>query len=132
MTNGEKATKLLSWLDEQDTKTVIQILHPMCSDGDLADEYDRLIEYGEISEEKQKANLIAFYDESYECWETLAEVYKSKPLSEFAEYAQTHFPEIKRDDVQAEIEGEIYAENARYVLTWDDSICECVRIYEKV
>lgn len=46
MTDGEKATAVLNYLEEQDSKTVINILNPMLDDGALALVYDSLVRDG--------------------------------------------------------------------------------------
>ena len=46
MTDGEKATAVLNYLEEQDSKTVINILNPMLDDGALALVYDGLVRDG--------------------------------------------------------------------------------------
>ena len=43
MTNGEKATAVLNYLEKQDSKTVINILNPMLDDDALSLVYDDLV-----------------------------------------------------------------------------------------
>ena len=132
MTNGEKATAALSYLDGLDTTTVINVLNPYLDDDELAGLYDKLVSDGFIEEPRPKAKRIAFYDESDDCYDTLTNEYQNFDLDSFVARVKVLHPEIIRDDEAEEIEGEIQDENDRYILTWEDSMCECVRIYEKV
>lgn len=42
MNNGEKATAVLNYLEELDSKTIINILNPLLDDDSLALLYDQL------------------------------------------------------------------------------------------
>ena len=46
MTDGKKAMAVLNYLEEQDSKTVINLLNPMLDDGALALVYDSLVRDG--------------------------------------------------------------------------------------
>ena len=46
MNNGEKATALLNYLEELDSKTIINILNPLLDDDALALLYDQLVKDG--------------------------------------------------------------------------------------
>ena len=132
MTNGEKTTAALSYLDGLDTTTVINVLNPYLDDDELAGLYDQLVSDGLIEEPRPKAKRIAFYEESDDCWGKLTNEYQNMDFDAFVEYAKETYPEIIRDDEAEEIEGEVQNESDRYILTWEDGIGECVRIYEKV
>lgn len=63
MTDGKKATAVLNYLEEQDSKTVINILNPMLDDGALAQVYDSLVRDGIFKEESD--DPLAGYSEDY-------------------------------------------------------------------
>ena len=46
MTDGEKATAVLNYLEELDSKTIINLLNPLLDDYALALTYDKLEEDG--------------------------------------------------------------------------------------
>ena len=48
LTNGEKATAVLNYLEELDVVTVINILNPLLDDYELALLYDDLINEGRL------------------------------------------------------------------------------------
>ena len=132
MTNGEKATAVLSYLDGLDTTTVINVLNPYLDDDELAGLYDQLVSNGVIEEPKQTAKLIAIYSASDDCYETLTNEYQNFDLDSFIDRVRILYPDLIREDEADEIEGEIQNENERYILTWEDSMDEVVRIYEKI
>ena len=76
--------------------------------------------------------LIAIYDAFDEFWERLADEYQNFDLDSFVARVKVLCPQIIREDEADEIEGEIQNENERYILTWEDSMDEVVRIYEKI
>ena len=76
--------------------------------------------------------LIAIYSASDEFWERLADEYQNFDLDSFVARVKVLCPQIIREDEADEIEGEIQNENERYILTWEDSMDEIVRIYEKI
>ena len=76
--------------------------------------------------------LIAIYSASDEFWERLADEYQNFDLDSFVARVKVLCPQIIREDEADEIEGEIQNENERYILTWEDSMDEVVRIYEKI
>lgn len=52
MNEKKKASQVLQYMeDEMDVKTVLRVLNPYLTDGNLADIYDSLVEDGMISEE---------------------------------------------------------------------------------
>lgn len=131
MTDKEKATAVLNYLEETDSTTVINILNALIKDEQLAGVYDNLVKEG-ILEKPEKIKLIAIYFKSDECYERLTDEYQNFDLDSFVARVKFLFPEIIREDDVEEIEGEIQNENERYILTWEDAIEECVRIYEKM
>lgn len=131
MTNSEKATQVLDFLEGLTTRDAINALSPLIDDDALAGLYDKLVEEEIIKEQKQRAKLIAIYSKSDDCYETLTNEYQNFDLDSFVERAKILYPTIFRDDEVSEVEGEIQNENERYILTWEDAIEECVRIYEK-
>jgi hypothetical protein len=54
MTNGEKATALLDYLEGLDTRTAINVLNPFLDDDELAYTYDRLVDDGVIQKEVEE------------------------------------------------------------------------------
>ena len=76
--------------------------------------------------------LIAIYSASDEFCEQLADEYQNFDLDSFVARVKILCPQIIRENEADEIEGEIQNENERYILTWEDSMDEVVRIYEKV
>ena len=74
--------------------------------------------------------LIAFYDASKGFWEQLADDYQYFDLDSFVARV-LDYGSVVRDEEVEEIEGEIQNENERYILTWEDGMDECVRIYQK-
>ena len=54
MTDGEKATKVLNYLDGLDTKSAINVLHPYIEDEVLAGIYDDFVEKGLIEPEESE------------------------------------------------------------------------------
>lgn len=48
MNDGQKATKVLDYLEEQDSKTIINLLNPLLDDYALALLYDKLKEDGAL------------------------------------------------------------------------------------
>lgn len=79
-----------------------------------------------------KTKMIAVYDAFDEFFEQLSDEYQNLDFDSFVARVKTLHPEIIRDEEADEIEGEIQNENERYILTWEDGMDECVRIYEKV
>lgn len=52
MNEKQKASQVLQYMeDEMDVKTVLRVLNPYLTDGNLADIYDSLVNDGMISEE---------------------------------------------------------------------------------
>ena len=76
--------------------------------------------------------LIAIYFAGDECYEPLTNEYQNLDLESFVARVKILYPEMIREDEIDEIEGEIQNENEHYILTWEDGMDECVRIYEKV
>ena len=74
--------------------------------------------------------LIAIYDAFDEFWEQLGDDYQYFDFDSFVARVK-NYPKALRDEEVEEIEGEIQNENERYILTWEDGMDECVRIYEK-
>ena len=74
--------------------------------------------------------LIAIYDASKEFWEQLADDYQHFDFDSFVARV-LDYGSVARDEEVDEIEGEIQNENERYILTWEDGMDECVRIYQK-
>lgn len=132
MTNSEKATQVLDFLEELDSRAAINALSPLIDDDDLAGLYDKLKEDGILRPTKQSAKLIAIYFAGDECYEPLTNEYQNLDLESFVARVKILYPEMIREDEIDEIEGEIQNENEHYILTWEDPIEDCVRIYEKV
>lgn len=69
MTDGQKATKVLDYLEGLDGKTIINILNPHLDDNVLALVYDRLVEDGVIEREDDDEDdvpeWLAKYSEDY-------------------------------------------------------------------
>lgn len=63
MTDGKKATAVLNYLEEQDSKTVINILNPMLDDEALALVYDGLVRDGIFKGESD--DPLTEYSEDY-------------------------------------------------------------------
>ena len=146
MTNGEKATALLSYLDGLDTTSVINVLHPFIEDDVLAAEYDKFVNDGLIEDPKQTAKLILLVSQEDYCWGALAERYQeSYSIESVLELARKRYPEVLRDDEVDEMDGEIQDEienvpvingenemdYVTHTLTWEDGMGEVMRIYEK-
>ena len=130
MTNSEKATQVLDYLEELDSRSAINALSPLIDDDDLADLYDKLEKDGILRPIAQTAKLIAIFDSSDDFWEQLADDYQYFDFESFVSRVKNH-PDALRDCEAEEIEGEIQNENERYILTWEDGMNEVVRIYEK-
>ena len=80
-----------------------------------------------------EAKKLAIITQSDEKWEQLADEYQNFDLESFVERARIIAPHIFYDEPETEeIEGEIQNENERYILTWEDGMDECMRIYEKI
>ena len=80
-----------------------------------------------------KAKRLAFVEKSDESWELLADEYQNFDLDSFVSRARVIAPHIFYDEPETEeIEGEIQNENERYILTWEDGMDECMRIYERI
>jgi hypothetical protein len=80
-----------------------------------------------------EAKKLAIITQSDEKWEPLADEYQNFDLDSFVERARIIAPHIFYDEPETEeIEGEIQNENERYILTWEDGMDECMRIYEKI
>ena len=80
-----------------------------------------------------EAKKLAIITQSDEKWEPLADEYQNFDLDSFVERAKIIAPHIFYDEPETEeIEGEIQNENERYILTWEDGMDECMRIYEKI
>ena len=80
-----------------------------------------------------EAKKLAIITQSDEKWEPLADEYQNFDLESFVERARIIAPHIFYDEPETEeIEGEIQNENERYILTWEDGMDECMRIYEKI
>ena len=132
MTNGEKATAALSYLDGLDTTSVINVLNPYLDDDELAGLYDQLVSDGLIEEPKQTAKLILLVSQEDYCWGALAEKYQENySIESVLELARKRYPEVLRDDEVDEMDGEVQDENDSYILTWEDGMGEVMRIYEK-
>ena len=132
MTNGEKATAVLDYLDGLDSTTIINVLTPYLSDDELSMLYDDLVRDELIKPSEPNVKLIAIYDASDEFWEQLSDEYQNLDLCSFVARVKILHPEIIREDEAEEIEGEIQNEDECYILTWEDGMDECVRIYEKI
>ena len=131
MTNGEKATALLNYLEELDSTTVINILHPMIDDDPLADKYDELVAEGLI-DDSQKAHRIFILTKSDERWDEIADIYQTLDLDSFVERVKILYPNLfEYNDEKEEFEGEIQAKTISYAITWEDGMDECIRIYQK-
>ena len=131
MTNGEKATALLDYLDGLDTKSAVNILHPFIDDDVLADKYDEFVEDGLI-DDKQKAHRIFILTKSDERYDEIADIYQTLDLDSFIERVKILYPDLfEYNDEKEEIEGEIMAETVSYAITWEDGMDECTRIYQK-
>ena len=145
MTNEEKATAALSYLDGLDTTTVINVLNPYLDDDELAGLYDKLVSDGLI-EEPITAKLILLVSQEDCCWGALAERYQENySIESVLELARKRYPEVLRDDEVDEMDGEVQDEienvpvitdgnemnYVTHVLTWEDGIGEVMRIYEK-
>jgi hypothetical protein len=74
--------------------------------------------------------LIAVYDASKGFWEQLADDYQYFDFDSFVARV-LDYGSVVRDEEVEEIEGEIQNENEHYILTWEDGMDECVRIYQK-
>jgi hypothetical protein len=80
-----------------------------------------------------EAKRLAYVEKSADCWEWLAEEYQNFDLDSFVARARNIAPHIfYKEPYVEEIEGEIQNENERYILTWEDGMDECMRIYEKI
>ena len=131
MTNGEKATAVLDYLDGLETRSAINALSPLIDDDQLAGLYDKLVEEEVIQIPKQNLKLIAIYDASKGYWEQLADDYQNFDFDSFVARVLNYGSAVRDEEVD-EIEGEIQNENERFILTWEDGMDECVRIYEKI
>ncbi len=81
-----------------------------------------------------EAKLILYAEQYDECWEALSEKYNEDyVIEEVLGLARRSYPEVMREDGNeiGEVEGEVQGENGRYILTWEDGIGECIRIYQK-
>lgn len=76
---------------------------------------------------------IAYIDQFNSCWEQLADEYQNIDLDSWVARARIIAPTaFYAEPIKEDVEGEIQCESENYILTWEDGICECVRIYEKV
>lgn len=80
-----------------------------------------------------KAKVLLVVTQWDGCWDALAEEYHKRNLiDDVLDLARSSYPEVLRDDEEADdVEGEIQDENDSYILTWEDYIEDCMRIYEK-
>lgn len=79
-----------------------------------------------------KAKLLAIMTKSHDLWENLANDYQVFDLDSYVERARILAPDVFFDEPQSEeIDGEVMDENENYILTWEDGIGECERIYQK-
>ena len=81
-----------------------------------------------------KAKRIATYHDYDDCWEQLADEYQNLDLDSFVARAKIIAPPIFSESPEIEdvIEDEILNQNENYILTWDDSLGECVMVYQKL
>jgi len=80
-----------------------------------------------------EAKLIIIYSASHYGWEQMAEEYQWLDFESFIERIKILFSDIVCEEPTVEeIEGEVQNETSRYILTWEDGMDECVRIYEKL
>lgn len=134
MTNGEKATAALSYLDGLDTTSVINVLNPYLDDDELAGLYDQLVSDGLIEEPRQRLRLLLRVSQEDGCWGALAEKYNENySINDVLELARKRYPEVLTEDwiEMEEMDGEIQDEEDGLILTWEDGIGEMMRIYEK-
>lgn len=79
-----------------------------------------------------EAKHLAIITQSDEKWEQLADEYQNFDLDSFVARARVIAPHIFYDEPEiGEIEGEIQNEDTNYILTWEDGMDECMRIYQK-
>ncbi len=80
------------------------------------------------------AKRLAFIDQCDDCWDLLADEYQVFDLESWVARAKVIAPSVFYDSPEdEEVEGEVMAENDKFILTSDDSLfCECVRIYQKI
>jgi len=79
-----------------------------------------------------EAKHLAIITQSDDCWEKLADEYQLWDLDSFVARARIIAPHIFFDEPEfSEIEGEIQNEDGNYILTWEDGMDECMRIYQK-
>ena len=62
MTNKEKATKVLNYLEEQTSSVAIGLMHPYLQDYQLADLFDKLVVDGALQDEEPKYEQLSFKD----------------------------------------------------------------------
>ena len=79
-----------------------------------------------------EAKLLAIMVKSHDLWESLACDYQVFDLDSYIARARIVAPDIflKNPEIE-EIEGEIQDSDDNYILTWEDGMDECVRIYQK-
>ena len=81
-----------------------------------------------------EAKQILIVDQYDCCWDAFAKKYEEAySIEDLLKLARDRYPEVMRDgdDEIGEVEGEVQDENERYILTWEDGIGECMRIYQK-
>ena len=79
-----------------------------------------------------KAKLLAIMVKSHDLWESLACDYQVFDLDSYIARARIVAPDIFLKDPEIEeIEGEIQDSDDNYILTWEDGMDECMRIYQK-
>ena len=81
-----------------------------------------------------KAKRIAFVEQSDNAWERLADEYQNLDLDSFVARAKIIAPHIffESPEIEEVIEDEIQNQNDNYILTWEDGMGECTKIYEKL
>ena len=81
-----------------------------------------------------KAKLLATVSEFHDCWQQLSDEYQNLDLDSFVARARIIAPHIfsESPEIEEVIEDEIQNQNDNYILTWEDGMGECTKIYQKI
>lgn len=81
-----------------------------------------------------KARLLAVHSEFDASYEQMSEEYQNLDLDSFVARAKIIAPHIffESPEIEEVIEDEIQNQNDNYILTWEDGMGECTKIYEKL
>ena len=80
----------------------------------------------------KEARLILQVTNGDGCWGALMEAYKERyRMDDVMRLAERRYTEVLESEVKS-VEGELQDESQTNILTWEDGMCETMRIYEKL